>query len=255
MEVDGGVASAARRRQERRLRSWWKHEQQTVRMALSAASTTVSTKVAAGEKYNALRGQKTDRAGTRPLEEVPAPQGAVMVGYVAALGPLLSTPLLADTDAETVDVRTVKFLLQKTFARKKEEKDEERRKEVAKQQKAKHEAKMKLLNDRVSHDLPLTEAEWAAWRQWMGLVPSSSSSGRRRKRKKRRKRRLPRGVRIRRCGHGRALVLRGFIMCPLPYCAGRRQWQWYVHGWVYWCCSSCCIPSFGRQAQDARHLG
>ena len=34
-------------------------------------------------------------------------------------------------------------------------------------------------------------------------------------------------------------------MCPLPYCAGRRQW----------CCSSCCIPSFGRQAQDARHFG
>ena len=30
---------------------------------------------------------------------------------------------------------------------------------------------MKLLNDRVSHDLPLIEAEWAAWRQWMGLVP------------------------------------------------------------------------------------
>ena len=70
---------------------------------------------------------------------------------------------------------------------------------VAKQLEEMLEAEMKLLNDRVRHDLPLTEAEWAAWRQWMGLVPSSSSSGRRRK-KKRRKRRLPRRVRIRRCG-------------------------------------------------------
>ena len=50
----------------------------------------------------------------------------------------------------------MKFLLQKTLALKKEE--EERRKEVAKQQEEKHEAKMKLLNDRVSHDLLLTEA-------------------------------------------------------------------------------------------------
>ena len=76
------------------------------------------------------RDRKTASAvGTRPepLEEVSAPQGAVTVGYVAAPGPLLSTPLLADTAAETVDARTVKFLLQKTLARKKEE---ERRKEA-----------------------------------------------------------------------------------------------------------------------------
>ena len=34
--------------------------------------------------------------------------------------------------------------------------------------------------------------------------------------------------------------------------ARRRQWQWYVHGWFYWCCSSRrCVASFGRQAQDA----
>ena len=106
---------------------------------------------------------------------------------------------------------------------------------------------MKLLNDRVRHDLPLTEAEWAAWRQWMGLVPSSSSSARRRKRKKRRKRRLPRRVRIRRCGRGRALFLSGSVsVCSLVYCrsgrAGRRQWQWYVLGWFFWCCSSRCVP-------------
>ena len=100
MEVDGAVASAARRRRERRLRSWWKHEQQTVRMALSAAAHHSFDKVAAGETFNALRGQKTDRArreveerelhdaprrqkppppGTRPAPLVEVrPQGAMM---------------------------------------------------------------------------------------------------------------------------------------------------------------------------------
>ena len=35
--------------------------------------------------------------------------------------PLLTTPLLADTAAETVDARTVKYLLQQTLAAKEEE--------------------------------------------------------------------------------------------------------------------------------------
>ena len=75
---------------------------------------------------------------------------------------------------------------------------------MAKQQEEKYEAKMTLLNDRVRLDLPLTEAEWAAWRQWMGLVSSSSSSARRRKRKKRRKRKLPKcGCRLFPPGCGR----------------------------------------------------
>ena len=223
-------------------------------MALAENLHHSRQKVEGGE-HDGPRAQKTARAtGAQPgvLTE-PEPQGgAVTVSYVLPRG-LLSTPLLADTAAEAVDARTVKFLLQKTLARKKEEEEEERRKEVAKQQEEKHEAKMKLLNDRVRHDLPLTEAEWAAWRQWMGLVPSSSSSARRRKKKKRRKRRLPRGVRIRRCGHGRALFLRGSVsLCSLAYCrsgrAGRRQWQWYVLGWFFWC-SSRCVPFYCRLAR------
>ena len=94
---------------------------------------------------------------------------------------------------------------------------------------------MKLLNDRVRHDLPLTEVEWAAWRQWMGLVPSSSSSARRRKRKKRRKKKLPRG-RARRRQRQRplsgALIVdfgRGMCRAGLP--------------------SSRCVPLGCRQAQ------
>ena len=92
---------------------------------------------------------------------------------------------------------------------------------------------MKLLNDRVSHDLPLAEAEWAAWRQWVGLVreegeeeeeeEASTSSW---------------------CADTsmwawmRSLspsVFRSHVSSP--YCrSGRarwRQWQWYVRGWVF----------------------
>ena len=51
---------------------------------------------------------------------------------------------------------------------------------------------MQLLNQKVGHDMPLTEAEWAAWRQWVVKLPSpSSSAGTKRKRKKRRKKKAP----------------------------------------------------------------
>ena len=52
---------------------------------------------------------------------------------------------------------------------------------------------MQVINLKVRDDLPLTEAEWAAWRHRSGLPParSSSSSGEKRRKKKRRKRKLP----------------------------------------------------------------
>ena len=117
----------------------------SIACALAEAHHHSALKVGAEQHY-APRRQKTTSAGARPgVLKDPAPQGAVTVGYVAAPGPLLSTPSLADTAAEAVDARTVKFLLQKTLARKKkEEEEEERRKEVAKQQEEKYEAKMKL---------------------------------------------------------------------------------------------------------------
>ena len=46
-----------------------------------------------------------------------------------------------------------------------------------------HERWMHSLSQRVRHDLPLTEAEWAAWRKWIASS-SSSSAGKRRKKKK-----------------------------------------------------------------------
>ena len=58
-----GEHGAAWRRRQRRLRSWWRHEQQSVAMALSAAAHHSFDKVAAGAKNDGLRAQKTDRAG------------------------------------------------------------------------------------------------------------------------------------------------------------------------------------------------
>ena len=67
------------------------------------------------ESYAALRGQKTESSGKRPapLEEVAEPQcGAATVGYVAAPGPLLSTPVLA-----------VQFLLSAAVTKKEEQEE------------------------------------------------------------------------------------------------------------------------------------
>ena len=58
-----GEHGAAWRRRQRRLRSWWRHEQQSVAMALSAAAHHSYDKVAAGVTHDGLRAQKTDRAG------------------------------------------------------------------------------------------------------------------------------------------------------------------------------------------------
>ena len=132
-----------------------------------------------------------------------APQGAVTVGFVAAPGPLLSTPSFADSMADSVDDRAVPILLQLALKKKKEEEDEEERRRVEEE---KHEKRTQLLNQKVGHDMPLTKAEWAAWRQWVVKLPSpSSSAGTKRKRKKR-KRKLPKSsssVCRRPCAHQR----------------------------------------------------
>ena len=62
MSLHGDHGGAWRRRQ-RRLRSWWRHEQQSVAMALSAAAHHSYDKMAAGVTHDGLRAQTTDRAG------------------------------------------------------------------------------------------------------------------------------------------------------------------------------------------------
>ena len=133
---------------------------------------------------------------------------------------------------------------------------------MAKQQEEKHEAKMKLLNDRVHHDLPLTEA---------APPPRPLGGGE----KKRRKRRLPRRVRIRRCGQGfrSRSSLSGactmlFTQCSLWSSAGLRcSTSWPVRIRRTVARSSCArlvllvilhlalcfFPC--RQAQEVRHRG
>ena len=101
--------SAAQRRKGRRLRSWWRHEQQSIAMALAEAlhhSAGPSKKKvverrerqeeAGSETYCAPRGPKTLPPGVRPapLAEVAGPQGAATGGYVAARAPLLAVSSL-----------------------------------------------------------------------------------------------------------------------------------------------------------------
>ena len=192
------AAGAAKRRRDRRLRAWHRHVRTTVAMELatalhhSAQRVEVPREGVEGEQHYAPRRPKPPLPGKRPgLPPEPEPQvRAATVGYVAAPVPVLSMPSLADTMADQVDDRAVQILLQLALERKKREEEKEERRRAEEE---KHERRMQLLNQRVGHDMPLTEAEWAAWRQWMGIVPSSSSSaGTKRKRKKKRKKKLPR---------------------------------------------------------------
>ena len=57
-----GEHGAALQRRQRRLRSWWRHEQQSVAMALSAAAHHSFDKVAAGERYYGPRAQRIAQA-------------------------------------------------------------------------------------------------------------------------------------------------------------------------------------------------
>ena len=140
MNVDG--AGAAKRRRERRQRAMPRHERQKVAMELAAALHH-SRDVWPTVTYKAPRRQKT--ASSRPgILPEPAPQGMSVAPLCLGSGaaPGLAHPVLA-------------------------------RRVCA-------EAVMRVINRRVRDDLPLTEAKWAAWRQWSGLrvdAPFSSVRG------------------------------------------------------------------------------
>ena len=177
--------SAAQRRRQRRLRSMLRHEQQSIRMALATVmhhsykvhtengaprSQTTATRAREGEvheQHDGLRAQNRPLPGTRPepLAEVSEPQGpAATVGYVAARPPLIwwGPKLLADSSAEAIDGRTLRYLLKENLARKKEEERRRTQQETQLQQRG-----------------PLAGA-------------ASSSRSVRRKKKKRKRRKLPR---------------------------------------------------------------
>ena len=128
-----------------------------------------------------LRAQKRPLQGTRPapLEEVSEPQvvDGVTVGYVAAPGPLLSAPVLADTVADAVDQSTVTYLLQAALLKKKEKEEEEERKAVEAARRAAVRA-WKLRHTRVKDELnaftallPSCAGRWSLRRSSKSSMP------------------------------------------------------------------------------------
>ena len=187
-----GGSGAALRRRERRLRAFHRHEALSVRLALASAlhhSTQRVEELREEEEHVKIVGpwaQKAPPPGTRPapLAEVAEPQWeAVTVGYVAAPGPLLSTPTLMDSVVEEVDRRAVKFLLQAELKQRKKEEVKERRRQ---REAAAYEARMQELERNVDWNEQLAPEESYAWRMWAGHLPD-----RKRKKKKRRRKKLP----------------------------------------------------------------
>ena len=231
-------AGAARRRRERRLRSMLRHERQTVAMELAAALHH-SRDVGPG-KYDGLRAQTTASSGTRPepLEEVSEPQGLSAAPRCPDAGvPLLSVPLLAGRDG--IDDTSVRWLLKAALKKKKEEEEEKKVQE-------RKERVMQEIHRKVRADEAVTDAEWAAWKEWRG-IGSSSSGGQKRKRKKRRKRKLPRNSscprlaarHLGRYGPEGHLMPRHIFRFCCPRCTHLETWTFYeplVSGTLFGAC-------------------
>ena len=197
---EGGVGSA-RRRRDRQLPAWHRRVKLTVAMELATAlhhSAQPAGPVVVGpsegevhETYDAPRRLKAPLLETPPeqLSEALGPQGAaVTVGYVAAWAPLWVVPTLYGDDC--VDGTTVSFLWKVALAKRKEEEEMERRREL--EEKAKHEAHMRILDRRFKAGGRLSSPEGDGWRRWkwreLGLPPQDET---RRKGKKRRKKKHP----------------------------------------------------------------
>ena len=121
------------------MRSWWRHEQQSIRMALGAAAhhsaqqhaalraPKTGTRAREGEvhvKYDAPRRQTTPHPGVRPGSLFdPGPQRSDRsLRRSAGDGlPQLVTPSLASTASEAVDSATLAFLLSQSLAAKERE--------------------------------------------------------------------------------------------------------------------------------------
>ena len=141
----GGVG---RRRRERRLRSWLRHEQQTVRMALVAASHHSAQQNAAprGPKTGArareveeqvthvgLRAQKTPPPGERPgILPEPLPQRSDRSRRRFSGDGLaqLAMPSLAGAAGEAVDAAALAFLISQSVAAKEHEDRRRRRRRL-----------------------------------------------------------------------------------------------------------------------------
>ena len=200
------------------MRSWWRHEQQSIRMALGAAAHH------SAQQYAALRGPKT---GTRAREgEVPekydaprrqnAPHPGERPGILAEPGPQRSdrslrrsagdslpqlvAPSLAGAAGEGVDSATLAFLLSQSLAAKEKEEQVKREEEAKETLKAWKQRRKKVKDEFMAlMDLPTLSPHDEVKLRELVLVmevmdasrpgSSSTSSSCRKKKKKRRKRR------------------------------------------------------------------
>ena len=131
-----------------------------------------------------------------PLLEVAGPQGtAVMVGYVAAVGPLLALPRLARSGGPP-DADSLRFLEESKGPGFKE--------------------RMQRINRNFTAGALLALGELAAWQRWAGLDTSSGQKEKRRGERGRRRggTRLSRAVRSRESGYStRPLFLAVRVLC------------------------------------------
>ena len=139
-----GASGAAKRRRERRQRSWLRHEQLSVKMALSAAlhhsrgvgpvlheaprgpKTDRAVEEEVRVEHVALEGQKRPPPGERPapLSEVAGPEAAVTVGYVAAAVPRLTPVVMEQGPAH--DNSTSAWLLARSLEEQQQHEEEVR---------------------------------------------------------------------------------------------------------------------------------
>ena len=174
------------RRRQRRLRAQWRHEKQSVAMALAEAlhhsSGPTTMKVVerregpvgeVRETHDGLRAQERPLPGTRPapLSVVAEPQDRLEAAARVSSGvPSVAPPALAAPAAEGVGTSTLRFLakaalddvrmVEEEAARRKAKEAEEAK--AKEERKAKYEAKMKVINRSV-RDGAATPAEEAAW--------------------------------------------------------------------------------------------
>ena len=120
MEIDGDGASAARRRSERRMRWWFRHEQQSIRMALVTASHHSFDKIHA--EYGAPRSQSTatrasgggenhEKKYTAKFRKTPPPQPELFQLYEEVLGGVRPGPVLDPRPQERVQRHTVEHIV------------------------------------------------------------------------------------------------------------------------------------------------
>ena len=187
---DVGRASAAMRRRQRHLRAFLRHEELSLVLTLAKAlhhSVEGSSEGEVHATYGAPRRWKAPLAGKRsaPLPVVAAPHGGLRAPRCPGAGvPSLALPLLTDSLGDGVDDTALSNLLQLSLSEKEEEEEKKKAKEERKE-------RLQETHRKVRADQPVTDAEWAAWREWVGIISSSSSTAGKSKKKKRKKKKLP----------------------------------------------------------------